>query len=123
MDGLTYFFSALQNGQRAKKRTIDIPHSKLANKLLDIFSTEKYIQDYRVQDQIVTVTLKYEGDSPMFQQIKRISRPGRRVYCSATQISPDKFTIISTSKGMMAGRQAYAQRLGGELVCEVLVTT
>ena len=121
MDGLSYFFSALQNGQRAKKSTIHVPYSKLANTLLEIFSKEKYIQSYQIQGQAITVTLKYEGDSPMFEQIKRISRPGRRVYCSAANVPADKFTIVSTSKGMMAGREAHSFNVGGELICEVLV--
>nr|YP_665655.1 ribosomal protein S8 [Nephroselmis olivacea]AAF03182.1 ribosomal protein S8 [Nephroselmis olivacea] len=122
MDRLTCLFSALQNGQSAKKTLIRVPCTKNTKKLLNIFLQEKYIQDFYEENCQIVIVLKYEGNSPMFQRIQRISRPGRRVYCSYDRISPEKFSIFSTSKGIMSGRDALNLRIGGEFICEISVS-
>lgn len=122
MDRFTSLFSALQNGQHARKTKIHIPFTKNTQKVLTIFLQEKYIEEFYEEADFITVILKYEGDSPMFEKIQRISRPGKRVYLSHKEISPEKFTIFSTSKGIMSGRQALSNSIGGEFICEVSVS-
>lgn len=122
MDRFTCLFSALQNGQHAKKTRIRVPSTKNTKKLLTIFLQEKYIEGFYEEFDFINVILKYEGDSPMFEKIQRISRPGKRVYLSYKQISPEKFTIFSTSKGIMSGREALINTIGGEFICQVSVS-
>ena len=118
----------LRNGQRARKSVVLVPCSGERIAVLDVLKKEGYIRDFEIQDvrkgiKNILVSLKYFEGQPVITTIKRVSKPGRRVYSGKHDIravcSGLGTTVISTSKGMMAASEARALGVGGELVCEV----
>jgi len=110
-----------------QKPDLTLPYSKLKNQLAQILRAEGYLVgvDTVTEDkrQYLHLELKYTGRQPMIREIRRISSPGRRVYVPAKRL-PYVFdnmgiAIISTSKGLMTNKQARAQKIGGEVICEV----
>lgn len=122
MDAYSMLYTRLQNGHRARKQSITMPHSKKAHTLLTIFQQEQLIAHYQTDGTTIHVQYQYKGDALTFQQIKRISKPGRRVYSSVSSLSPNGLTILSTPKGMMTAREARNLGIGGELLCEIRFT-
>ena len=96
--------------------------------LLDVLKQEGYISGYKtISDSqnkgILTVDLKYDNGSPVIKEIKRISKPGRRIYAKASSIPKIQnglgLAIVSTSKGIMTDNDARNQNIGGEIICRV----
>ena len=118
----------IRNGQNAGKETVVVPNSKLRQAVLSVLKDEGFITDFRI-DQIdehrsnLVVELKYVGGNGAIQEISVVSKPGRRVYSSADDIPTIKsgrgMVIVSTSKGLMTGREAKKNRLGGEILVKV----
>ena len=117
----------IRNACRAKRETVDLPFSKMGKKILDILKREKYIEDYRfLEDKQGTlrVYLKYLGKKkPVITDLKRISKPGLRIYIKKDEIKPVLngygIAIISTSKGILTDREARGLNVGGELICHI----
>ena len=127
-DPLADMFTRIRNGQQAKKKTVNIPASKLKATVLDVLQREGYIRGYsqtEVRGNIheITVELKYFDDGPVIQEIQRVSRPGRRVYTTIKSLA--RFYnglgiyILSTPKGVMSDHEARNQNVGGEVLCQV----
>jgi len=117
----------IRNGQLAGKANVEMPASKLKIMMLEVLQSEGYISDFEVHKNgnkaSLTVRLKYHDNHRVIDFIQRKSRPGLRVYKGRDAI-PDVMnglgiSIISTSKGVMTGRNAKAHGIGGELLCIV----
>ena len=109
------------------KESVDIPASKLAGKILEIFKQDGYIEDVRLMKDNVQGTykvyLKYQKKKPAIMGLKRISKPGLRVYKqfdSVPRVLNGLGTaVISTSKGVMNDREARKLKVGGEVLCYI----
>jgi len=117
----------IRNGAQAGHVSVDIPASKMKLAIADILKREGYIKAYKAIDDgkqgIVRVTLKYYESKPAISGIKRISKPGRRVYKGVRDIPRVRnglgINILSTSKGIMTDHKAREMGLGGEILISV----
>ncbi len=121
-------FTRIRNGQLRQLSKIDVPVSSFRLQILEILKSEGYINNFFVDKSIkdkkvLRVDLKYFEGSPVIKEIKRISKPGRRVYSSANSIPRIQnglgLAIISTSKGVMSDTDARKNNIGGEVICKV----
>jgi small subunit ribosomal protein S8 len=127
-DPVADMISRIRNGQRAKLPRVDIPHSKLKAEIARILKDEGYIANFRVvEDQkqgMLRVFLKYgPGMERVITDLQRVSRPGCRIYCGKGEI-PRVYgglgiNILSTSRGVMTGRTAAREGVGGEILVNV----
>lgn len=126
-DPITDMLTRIKNAYLAKKRTVNVPHSKVKEAIAQVLVDKKYIHGFEVtgnspQPQLV-ITLAYDGKRPMLTDVKRVSKPGRRMYAPALRIPKTLggygLTIISTSKGIMSDADARKQNIGGEVLCQV----
>jgi len=118
----------IRNAQMRLLSKVIIPSSKFRGKILDVLKNEGYILDYKMLSEegnktIFSVNLKYSNGSPVIREIKRISKPGRRIYAKATSMPKIHnglgLAIISTSKGIMTDNDARNNNIGGEIICRV----
>ena len=128
VDPIGDMFTRIRNGLMRNLKTVNIPASKFRSKILDILKSEGYINNYFLENnennkKIIKVTLKYYEGTPVIKEIKRISKPGRRVYSKATSIPKIQnglgLAIISTSQGVMSDIDARKNNVGGEIICKV----
>ncbi len=118
----------IRNAQMRKHANMSVPASKLRGWVLDVLQSEGYIRGYsRVEKEgekpQLEVELKYAEGAPVIQSIKRISKPGRRVYSSVNELTPVRnglgISILSTPKGVMSDAAARDANVGGEILCQV----
>ena len=125
-DPIADMFIQIQNAQNAQKKTLDVEFSKVKMAILNILKECQKINNFReIVDKRRPAVKKIEIElSQKGSLIKRISRPGRRVYVSGSRIprpkSPRGLLILSTSEGMMTGEEARKKGLGGEIIGEVI---
>lgn len=128
MDTIAQFLTRIRNAGTARHEKVDIPASKLRVGLAEILANNGLIRSYKVakdsKQGVMRVYLKYaETGEHVINKIERVSRPGRRVYVKSTEIPAVRsglgMTIVSTSQGLMSGREAQKKNLGGELLCKV----
>ena len=128
-DPIADFLTRIRNGLAAKKRWVDVPSSALKKRISFVLKEEKYINDFFFiksdgNKEIIRIFLKYDynGD-PVIENIKRVSKPGLRVYVGAGEaprvLDGLGISIISTSKGVLSNKKAKQLGVGGELLCEV----
>ena len=126
-DPIADMLTRIRNGQQAQKVTVEMPHSKLKSAVANVLKAEGYITEFSKTEvegkPTLSVTLKYFGGKPVIEKIMRVSRPGLRRYSDATSI-PEVLgglgvSIVSTSQGVMTGKQAKASGHGGEVLCTV----
>ena len=128
-DPIADFLTRIRNGLAAKKRWVDIPSSALKKRISLVLKEEKYINDFFFitsdgNKETIRIFLKYDynGD-PVIENIKRVSKPGLRVYVGAGEaprvLDGLGISIISTSKGVLSNKKAKQLGVGGELLCEV----
>lgn len=127
-DPLADMLTRIRNGGMAKHNSVDIPHSMMKKNIAEILKQEGYITDFAVisnkPHDIIRIGLKYDQDNNMvISGLRRVSKPGCRVYVRAGDISPVLsglgVALLSTSEGVMSGQDARKQQVGGELLCEV----
>jgi small subunit ribosomal protein S8 len=127
-DPIGDLIARVKNGQSAHKEFIMAPYSKLKENVLKVLVNEGFIEGYEVEQsenghKNLKVFLKYFDDKGVIHSIKRVSKPGRRVYSQATAMIPVQnglgIAIVTTSKGVMTDIQAKKQGLGGEILCNV----
>ena len=127
-DPIGDMFTRIRNGQLRSLNSIDIPSSNFRQNILKILKTEGYIKDYfieKTENNKVTlkINLKYYEGFPVIKEIKRISKPGRRIYSRANSIPKVMnglgLAILSTPKGVMSDTEARKNNLGGEIICRV----
>jgi small subunit ribosomal protein S8 len=129
-DPVADLLSRIRNASMARHELTRVPANKLKKNIALLLKAEGYVADVRQEEwgpqkhQTLTIVLKYGEDrTSAFQGIRRVSRPGRRVYVRHDQIprvlSGLGISIISTSTGLMSDKEARRRKLGGELLCEV----
>ncbi len=127
-DPIGDMFSRIRNGQMRSLNSINIPLSNFRKNILEILKKEGYIKDYFVEKKennkvILRINLKYYEGDPVIKEIKRISKPGRRVYSRANSIPRVMnglgLAILSTPKGVMSDTEARKNNIGGEIICRV----
>jgi len=127
-DPIADMLTRIRNGLQSRHAAVEMPASKLKSAIAEVLKEEGYIKGYSTSGEGATKTLKVElryvgKNEPVLSGLKRVSKPGLRVYSAATDI-PRVFgglgvAIISTSRGVMSGAQARKQRVGGEIICHV----
>ena len=125
-DPISDMLTRIRNAQRANKASVAMPSSKVKCAIAKVLQEEGYIDSFSVSSgvkPILEIQLKYYLGKPVIEQIKRVSRPGLRVYKGADSIPRVMnglgIAIVSTSKGVMTGHKALSAGVGGELLCVV----
>ena len=126
-DPIADMLTRIRNAQAVGSQNVKMPSSNLKSAILAVLKNEGYIDDFSEiaegGKKDIQVTLKYYQGRPVIEKIKRVSRPGLRIYRGSnelpTVLAGMGIAIISTSKGVMTGRSAQAQNLGGEVLCTV----
>ena len=122
-DTVADMLTRIRNAQQARKQTVAMPVSKLKVSLAKVLIDEGYLASSDVDGLTLTLGLKYYEGKPVIEQIKRVSRPGLRVYKGADDLAPVKnglgILIVSTNKGIMTDRAASAAGVGVELIALV----
>tara|TARA_B100000029_G_scaffold104182_1_gene94685 strand:- start:2322 stop:2717 length:396 start_codon:yes stop_codon:yes gene_type:complete len=126
-DPIGDMISRIRNAQMRLLNNVRMPNSKFRAKILDVLKQEGYINDYKILSEknkgSLSINLKYNNGLPVIREIKRVSKPGRRVYARATSIPKIQnglgLAIVSTSKGVMTDNDARNQNIGGEIICRI----
>lgn len=128
-DPIGDMLTRIRNAQMKQHPTVVIPSSKFKKFLLDAMQREGFISSYEIvkeegnQFEGLKVNLKYVHGSPVIREIKRISKPGRRIYTRFESLprvlNGLGISIISTSKGILSDNEARDQKLGGEIICNI----
>jgi len=127
-DPLADMFTRIRNGSKAKFEKVDIPFSKLKREVAKILKEEGFIKNFKVvtdedQHEKLRVFLKYDASRKEIIRIRRISRPGRRIYVGKDHIASVMtglgISILSTPKGILTDKSAREANVGGEVLCHV----
>lgn len=126
-DPIADMLTRVRNAMNVRKNDVSLPHSKVKEAVARLLKENNFIQDVSVSDATVgkTLNIKIAGDNQnaRITEIARLSKPGRRFYVGASDIPVVKrgrgIVIVSTSKGLMTGKEAKKQNIGGELICKV----
>ena len=127
-DPIGDMIARIKNANTRKRGKVSTPASKMRQRVLDVLETEGYIRGYTLVQRPghfpeFEIELKYFDDEPVIAEIARISKPGRRVYSSISDLKPVKnglgISILSTPKGVMSDTLAREQNVGGEVLCRV----
>ncbi|TFL19556.1 30S ribosomal protein S8 [Jannaschia formosa] len=127
-DPIGDMLTRIRNAQLRGKSTVTTPASKLRARVLDVLADEGYIRGYemssdRMGHPTIEISLKYYEGVPVIRELKRISKPGRRVYLGVDNVPSVRqglgVAIVSTSKGVMSDASARSANVGGEVLCTV----
>ena len=127
-DPIADMLTRIRNAISVRKHTVTMPHSNLKESVAKVLKTQNFVDDYAVEQsvegyKVLSVTINSEDSNARITEIERLSKPGRRWYASADDIPVVKrgrgIVVVSTSKGLMTGKDAKKLRLGGELICKV----
>ncbi len=127
-DPIADMLTRIRNSQMRGKSTVMTPGSKMRARVLDVMADEGYIRGYEeTKDErghpAIEISLKYYEGEPVIRELKRVSKPGRRVYMGVGDIPSVRqglgVSIVSTSRGVMSDANARSQNVGGEVLCTV----
>jgi small subunit ribosomal protein S8 len=129
-DPVSDMLTRIRNAIRARHPRVDIPHSRLKERLARLLQEEGFLESVAVavpqqgKFPVIRIALRYTGEGdPVLSGLERVSRPGRRVYCSRSEIPAVLgglgVTIVSTSRGLMTGDACRKAGVGGEILCNV----
>ena len=127
-DPIADMFTRIRNGSKAKFDKVDIPSSKTKREIAKILKEEGFIKNFKVvtddhQHEMIRIFLKYDASRREVVHLRRVSRPGRRIYVGKDRIpsvmSGLGFSILSTSKGILTDKSARKADVGGEVLCHV----
>ena len=127
-DPIGDMITRIRNAQMRALNNVSIPSSKFRAKILDVLKQEGYLANYKIspddkKKETLLVDLKYNNGLPVIKEIKRISKPGRRIYAKADSIAKIQnglgLAIVSTSQGIMTDNDARIKKVGGEIICRV----
>ena len=126
-DPVADMLTRIRNAVLVNKHEVRMPSSKLKVTIAEQLKKSNYLKDVKVEKgtprDTLVITISDEGTNSVITEITRVSKPGRRVYASASEIPRIKsgrgIVLVSTSKGVMTGQEAVKNRLGGELLCKV----
>ena len=126
-DPIADFLTRIRNASKARKIKVEIPSSKMKAGLAEILKKNGYIYDYKIDEDskqnVISVLLKYSDGEPAINGLKRISKPGLRIYKKSDELprvlNGLGTAVISTSKGLLTEKEARRQDTGGEIVCYI----
>ena len=126
-DPIADMLTRIRNANTAKHATVDVPASNMKKSIAQILLDEGYIKNFQLIDDgtqgVIRITLKYNGTEKVISGLRRVSKPGLRVYAGADELLRVLrglgIAIISTSKGVMTDKAARAQHIGGEVLAFV----
>lgn len=126
-DPIADFLTRVRNAQMAGHKVVEIPASNMKKEITKILEDKGYILSHKFEDDgkqgIIKIALKYSNNTPAIRKIERVSKPGLRKYCGASELprvlNGLGIAIISTSKGVLSDKEARQQGVGGELICYV----
>lgn len=127
-DPLADMFTRIRNGSKAKFEKVDMPSSKMKREIAKILKEEGFIKNYKVvteegKHEVLRVFLKYDANRREVIHVRRVSRPGRRVYVGKDRIGSVMtglgVSILSTPKGILTDKSAQKANVGGEVLCQV----
>ena len=122
-DPIADMLTRIRNAHLALHKEVNVPRSKMKEAMATILKQEGYVEDVSVSERDITIELKYVKGRPAIAGLKRVSKPGRRVYVNSRQIPRVQnglgICILSTSRGVLDGVTAHTEKTGGELLCEV----
>ena len=125
-DPIGDMLARIKNAQVRNHRKVSLPSSKFKAKIADVLKSEGYIIDYKINDEkkpLIEINLKYNLGNPVINTIERISKPGRRIFSSASSLPKINnglgIAIVSTPQGVMTDVDARKKKLGGEIICKV----
>ena len=125
-DPIGDMLARIKNAQLRNHSKVSLPSSKFKSKIADVLKAEGYIIDYKINDDkkpSIEINLKYNSGNPVINTIERISKPGRRIFSSASSLPKINnglgIAIISTPQGVMTDVDARKKKLGGEIICKV----
>ena len=125
-DPIGDMLARIKNAQMRNHSKVSLPSSKFKSKIADVLKAEGYIVDYKIKDDVkplIEINLKYNSGNPVINTIERISKPGRRIFSSASSLPKINnglgIAIVSTPQGVMTDIDARKKKLGGEIICKV----
>lgn len=126
-DTISDFLTRIRNAYAAKHKSLDVPSSKLKVAIAEILKDQGFIADYQLRNEgpqpTLEVKLRYYFGQPVVREIKRISKPGRRVYAGVAELPRVRnglgVAIVSTPRGVMSDKQARRENVGGEILCTI----
>lgn len=124
-DPIADLLTRIRNGYSAKLKTVTCPESKVKLAISKILEKEGYIGKVEEdkKKRMINITLKYDGKKALMENVKRVSKPGIRIYVKNNKIpkvySGLGISVISTPNGIMTNKEARKQKIGGELLCQV----
>ncbi len=126
-DPISDFLTRIRNAYSARRNSVESPSSRLKYAVAKIMEREGYLSSVTERangaKRELVLALKYQGKDPAVRSIKRVSKPGRRVYHKAGELprvlSDIGIAIVSTSAGIMTNKDARRRKLGGEIICEI----
>ena len=123
VDPIANMLTRIRNAYMALHKEVNIPLSKLKLEIADILKREGFILDYTPKERDFKIKLKYFNGKPVINGLKKVSKPGRRIYVKADEIPNVRnglgICILSTSQGILEGKEAKKKRVGGEIICEI----
>ena len=126
-DPVADYLTRLRNALQAGQKRVDVPASNLKREITKVLEANKFINGFtevkETAQGVLRIQLKYNDSRPVISGLKRISRPGLRKYVDANEVPRVLgglgIALLSTSRGVMTDKQARAQRVGGEVLCEI----
>ena len=126
-DPIADMLTRIRNGLARKKVSVSMPSSSLKEAIAKVLQDEGFVDGFEVKEvdrkKTLSITLRYHHGEPVIEQLSRVSRPGRRMYCGTNDMPTLNgglgVIMISTSKGVMSDRQARTEGIGGEVICSV----
>jgi small subunit ribosomal protein S8 len=125
-DPISDMLTRIRNASAVKKTEVRVPYSKLKHAIAKILAEEGYVASVeKLADAHgeLRIALKYAGKEPSIRSVRRVSKPGQRLYFGHDRLpkvlSDQGIAIVSTSRGVMTNKEARKRRLGGEVLCEV----
>ena len=127
-DPIADMITRIRNAQMRTLSTVNIPNSKFRARILSVLKEEGFISDYKFLSDTknkgsLVVNLKYSNGLAVIKEIRRVSKPGRRIYTKADSIPKIQsglgIAIVSTSMGVMSDNDARSKNIGGEIICRV----
>jgi len=123
MDTFSNVLSSIKNAQTSFKMTVYLKYSRLCWNFLKILLIEGYINGFMIENQKIKVYLRYKNNKPSIQNLKRISKPGKRIFSSLENLRKFKkglgTLILSTPQGLLCDRDARSLKVGGEILCRI----
>lgn len=126
-DPIADMLNRIRNAQAVNHITVKVPYSKLKNEVAKILKEKEFISDFNVKQikkqKSLEIILKYIDKNPVIIGMKKVSKPGQRIYIPVSKIQKVRggygVMILSTSQGIMTGEKARKNNLGGEIICEI----